>query len=235
MNLSPSKIKNIFVTGTDTHVGKTVFAGSLLIYLNNLGNKTLAFKPISAGCIETAEGLRNQDAMHLSALASTKIPYEEINPFAFKLPIAPHIAAAQLQHTIKLDDLLAHYNKLQNYAADNIVIEGAGGWRVPLNATEFISDWIKAAQIPVILVAGIRLGCINHTLLTWQALKNDGIHLLAWAANILDSNMLVAEENIGYLQNTLDAPLLGVVPYDKNINSSKMGHYLNFNLVFKRG
>lgn len=222
---------NFFITGTDTGVGKTWIASILLNYLNNLGKKTLAFKPVSAGCEETLDELHNQDALELAALASLKIPYAEINPIAFKEPIAPHIAAEKLGIKITLIHLIEGYNELKNYSADHIIVEGAGGWRVPINNKHYLSDFVKVANIPVILVVGIRLGCINHSLLTYEAIQKDGVKLAGWIANVLDPKMLVVEENVACLKNRIKAPLLGTVPYCKNMNFKKTGEYLDFNFL----
>lgn len=224
-------ISNLFITGTDTASGKTLIAGALLNYLNHLGRKTLAFKPVSAGCQETPDGLRNQDAVELGAIASLKIPYSEVNPVVFKEPIAPHIAAAKIKTKITLTHLIDHYNQLKNYQPEHIIIEGAGGWRVPINNKQYISDFVKVANIPVILVVGMRLGCINHSLLTYEAMQKDGVKLAGWVANILDAKMLVVEENIACLKNVINGPLLGIVPYHKNMNFKKAGEYLDFNVV----
>jgi len=224
-------ISNFFIAGTDTNVGKTLIAGALLNYLNNLGKKTLAFKPVSTGCQEISDELRNQDAVGLAAIASLKIPYPEINPVAFKEPIAPHIAAEKLGTKITLTHLIEDYNKSKNYSSDHVIVEGAGGWRVPINNKQYMSDFVKVANIPVILVVGMRLGCINHGLLTYEAIQKDGIKLAGWVANIIDPKMLVVEENIVCLKNRINAPLLGTVPYNKNINFKKASEYLDFSIV----
>ena len=226
-------ISNFFITGTDTHVGKTCIAASLLHYLNNLGKKTLAFKPISAGCEETSDGLRNQDALDLAAIASLKIPYPDVNPIAFKDPIAPHIAAEKLNRKITLMQLIEYYHQLKSYSSDHVVIEGAGGWRVPINDKHYLSDFVKMANIPVILVVGIRLGCINHSVLTAEVIQKDGIKLLGWVANIIDHEMLVAKENITCLQHRINAPLLGTVPYAHPLDLKKAGECLDFSLIIR--
>ena len=149
-----------------------------------------------------------------------QLEYEEINPICLQQAIAPHIAAAQEQVEINASELAEHCKKVINKKADLTLIEGAGGWMVPLNQQEYIGDIVKVLNIPVILVVGMKLGCLNHALLTVNALKEEGINLHGWIANQLDPEMPVFEENIKTLQSKIAAPLLTIIPwsYDSEIS-----------------
>lgn len=202
-----------FITGTDTGVGKTYITQLLLQQFSNAGFSTLGIKPIASGCLYQNERLVNEDALILQNASSVKLDYEKINPFAFEPPIAPHIAAAQAQVKLSAQLLFESCQTALHQSADIHFIEGAGGWFVPLNAAESMADFVKLLGVPVILVVGIRLGCINHTLLTAHALQQNNIPLAGWVANCIDEAMQFGDENIAFLKKKLDAPCLGVVPY----------------------
>jgi len=205
--------KGYFVTGTDTEVGKTFVSCSLLTTFNQHGKKTAAMKPVASGCQQTVEGLRNDDALQLQAAASVVIPYFIINPYAFEPAIAPHIAAQEAGVEIEFDRLLAHFHEIQSQAEITLV-EGAGGWRVPLNPSSSLADLAVALQLPVILVVGIRLGCINHALLTVESIHHSGLPLAGWVANRIDPHCTRAQQNIATLKQHIPAPCLGVIPFD---------------------
>lgn len=206
-------IKNqYFVTGTDTDVGKTFVCQALLIAARERGLKTVAYKPVSAGCDVTEAGLRNEDALLLQRHCTESLSYAEVNPIAFIDPVAPHLAADRAEQSIALDDLQLGLSALQQKSADLLLVEGAGGWRLPLNDQQFLSDLAVQAKLPVILVVGLKLGCINHALLTAQAIEADGLQLHGWVANQIDPNMLYLDENIASLKELIDAPLLGRIP-----------------------
>lgn len=204
--------KAYFVTGTDTDVGKTLVSAGLLLALRQHGLTTLAIKPVAAGCDETAEGLRNEDALQLMAQMSEPLTYQQVNPVALAPAIAPHIAAQQGGEKLSLQPLVAHCQQLLERPVDVALIEGAGGWRLPLNEKEYLSGLPQALKIPVILVVGMKLGCLNHALLTAEAIARDGLQLAGWVANCIDENMSCFEENLQTLKDYFDAPLLGVVP-----------------------
>jgi dethiobiotin synthetase len=212
--------KTFFITGTDTDAGKTFAMCCLLQAAKKQGLATAAVKPISAGGILTNEGFKNEDALQLQKLCTLQLEYEEINPICLQQAIAPHIAAAQEQVEINASELAEHCKKVINKKADLTLIEGAGGWMVPLNQQEYIGDIVKVLNIPVILVVGMKLGCLNHALLTVNALKEEGINLHGWIANQLDPEMPVFEENIKTLQSKIAAPLLTIIPwsYDSEIS-----------------
>lgn len=207
-------MQTFFVTGTDTDVGKTVISTGLMLALKQAGLSVLGHKPISAGCelvIEDGEaGLRNEDALALMAQASVEVPYEWVNPIAFAPPIAPHIAADMAHQTIDeaiLDEALA---RLQQVDAQYLLVEGAGGWALPIGDGKLLSSWVAKHRLPVVIVVAMRLGCLNHALLTYQAVKASGCDVLGWVANDF-CDQPFAKENIKTLKSVLDAPCLGVV------------------------
>jgi dethiobiotin synthetase len=218
--------KTFFVTGTDTDVGKTQIAVGLLHLANSQGLSTIGLKPVAAGCEKTEQGLRNQDALLLQAVSSVKLPYEQINPVALIDPVSPHIAAQQEKRVLSADRL-AGFCRGSFRMADFTLVEGAGGWRVPINPSETMADLVQALQTPVILVVGMRLGCLNHALLTVEAIRQDGLPIVAWVANCLDVNMRATDENIQTLQQRIPAPCLGVVPFMNQPTPEKFAEYLS--------
>lgn len=204
----------LFITGTDTDIGKTYISIGLLKTFAKQGKTTLGMKPIASGCTQTKQGLRNEDAVALQQASTVKLNYEQINPFAFETPIAPHLAAAKEGAEINLNQLAQACQEFLQQPADVHIIEGAGGWRVPLNQHETWSDLIKLLPVKIILVVGMRLGCINHALLTYEAIKKDGCNIIAWIANCIDPQMPALKENIQTLKDKLPIPLLEVVPYE---------------------
>lgn len=202
-----------FVTGTDTDAGKTVVSAGLLERANRDGLRTIGLKPLAAGCEETADGLRNRDALQLQQAASVKLTYEQVNPVALAEPMAPHIAALRENRRLSADRLAAFCRGSLMQPADFVLIEGAGGWRVPLNPSENLARLPKLLEVPVILVVGMKLGCISHALLTAEAIARDGLRLAGWVANVVDPEMSVLQENIDTIRASLRAPLLGVVPW----------------------
>ncbi len=218
--------KTFFIAGTDTDVGKTQIAAGLLHLANTQGMSTIGLKPVAAGCETTEQGLRNQDALLLQSVASVKLPYEQINPVALIEPVSPHIAA-QKEKRVLSADRLAGFCRSSFYTADFALIEGAGGWRVPINPSETMADLAQILHTPVILVVGMRLGCINHTLLTLEAIRYDGLPLIAWVANCVDANMRAMDENIQTLLQRIPAPCLGVVPFIDQPTPAKIAQYLS--------
>ncbi|SRR5579883_73169 len=203
----------LFIAGTDTEIGKTYISTGILQAFNQRGLSTLGCKPIATGCVWQQNQLRNEDAVALQRAASIKLPYHRINPFAFEPPIAPHIAANQNQQLLSVQTLNEKMDYALNYPADVCLIEGVGGWYVPLNERETMADFVIAQQLKVILVIGIRLGCINHSLLTFRAMQHDGVEVIGWVANCIHPDMDYCYENISTLQNWLPIPCLGKVGY----------------------
>jgi dethiobiotin synthetase len=208
-----AKRKIFFVTGTDTNAGKTLVACALLNAAATAGYTTVAIKPVAAGAVRTEQGLRNADALLLQAASTIKIPYEQVNPVCFEQAFAPHIAAELNGRRVKVDRLAGFCQGVILKRANLTLIEGAGGWRVPLNEREFLSDLGKQLNIPVILVVAMRLGCLNHALLTAEAISRDGLQLAGWVANRIDPHMQCYEENRDTLRSLLDAPLLAEIPF----------------------
>lgn len=201
-----------FVTGTDTEIGKTTIACGLLQAARNAGLSTAAAKPVASGCERTAKGLRNSDALGLLAGCSLPLRYEEVNPFAFEPAIAPHLAAREAGVQLDVEALAGPVNAVLARNADFTLVEGAGGWRVPLAGGENLSDLAVRLGLPVILVVGVRLGCINHAVLSAEAIQRDGLVLAGWVANIVDPATSRLEENLATLAERLPAPCLGRVP-----------------------
>jgi dethiobiotin synthetase len=219
--------KTFFVTGTDTDAGKTLVACGLLAAAKQAGFSTAAVKPVAAGCEETANGLRNSDATALLAQCTKTLAYEQVNPVALAPAIAPHIAATQIGRELRASRLLGLCRGVIYERADLTLIEGAGGWRVPLNASETLADLAIELNQPVILVVGMKLGCINHALLTCEAIARDGLTLAGWVANRVQPEMAVFEDNLASLQQRIPAPLLGVVPYLTPATAEAAAEYLD--------
>ncbi|MGA9421638.1 MAG: dethiobiotin synthase [Rhodanobacteraceae bacterium] len=202
----------IFVTGTDTGIGKTTISCALLLALRSHGLCASGMKPVASGCRTTPLGLRNEDAEALIAASNPAPSYADCNPFALTEPIAPHLAARHDRTEISLARLSDAYGKLAS-SADCVVVEGVGGWSVPLSDQLMQVDLVRALDLPVILVVGLRLGCLNHALLSARAIEADGCALLGWVGNRIDPSMDRADENLAALRNRLRAPCLGVLPY----------------------
>lgn len=218
--------KSLFVTGTDTEVGKTRISVGLIKVLQQQGLKVAAMKPVASGCEWLERQWQNEDALALSQQADIKLPYSQINPYAFEPAIAPHLAAEQVEKTINIDVIHAHFAAIK-LQADAVVVEGAGGWLVPLNEKETLADLAKTLQLPVVLVVAIKLGCINHALLTVQAIANSGLMLAGWVANdFLQDDQSTAI--IRSLTQRIDSPCLGVVPKLKDGEDASA--YLNLTL-----
>jgi len=203
-------MESIFVTGTDTEVGKTRISVALVELLQQQGKRVAVMKPVASGCEITADGLRNDDAVQLRLQADVSLAYELINPYAFEPAIAPHIAAKQAGIKIDLEVIKQNFDLIQSQA-ECVVVEGAGGWMVPLNEHESMADLAVKMGLPVVLVVDIRLGCINHALLTVEAIKQSGLVLHAWVANQRQENAQ-ADDIVATLKQGITAPLLGCVP-----------------------
>ena len=220
-----------FIAGTDTDVGKTLIATGMLVAANARGLSTVAIKPIAAGCEETPEGLRNADALLLQQFMSLSLPYEQVNPVALQPAIAPHIAAEQAGKRLLVSRLEGYCRGVLMQSADLAIIEGAGGWRLPLNRMETLAGLAKSLNVPVILVVGMKLGCLNHALLTVEAIRNDGLPLAGWVANQLDTDMLCYQENLMTLRSLIPAPCLGEVPFMENPTAAAVSAHLDLGLV----
>jgi dethiobiotin synthetase len=215
--------KAYFVTGTDTEVGKTAVSCALLHAAAARGCKTAAVKPVAAGCDQQGH---NEDALQLMAAMTADLDYAQVNPVALAPAIAPHIAAAQAGKNLQASRLAGLCRGVMFSGADFVLIEGAGGWRVPISPRETLADLAVQLQVPVLLVVGMRLGCINHALLTAEAIQRDGLTLAGWVANQPAQPMACHQENLETLQRLLPAPCLGVVPHlspwDSQLASEKL-------------
>ena len=204
--------RGFFITGTDTGVGKTVISCALLHAFARRGQRAIGMKPIAAGAIESAGGLLNADVSLLCAASNIEAPLALVNPYCFKPPIAPHIAAQQTGVRIDLTRISHAYTQLAA-TADVVIVEGVGGFCVPLNDSENSADLVQRLGLPVILVVGMRLGCLNHALLTAHAIHARQVKLCGWIANRIDPEMAVAADNIAALAQRLAAPLLAEVEF----------------------
>ena len=202
--------RGFFITGTDTGVGKTFVAQALMRRLVRSGYQVAGMKPIASGCRSTPDGLRNGDAEILQSAANVALDYSEVNPYAFADAVAPHLAAADTE--IRIDVIQECFARLRA-CAQWIIVEGAGGWRVPIGRIQTMADLAKILGLPVILVVGLRLGSLNHALLSAEAIIRDAVPFAGWVANRIDIHVECAQENIASLEKRIQAPLLGVMPY----------------------
>lgn len=207
-----AKLSGFFVTGTDTEVGKTLVSGALILKLREQGKKVMGFKPVAAGTYQNTNGdVLNEDVEALR-IASQLAPGQfELCSYVLDMPVAPHLAAANEGITLELNTIMQALSVIQKQS-DFVVIEGAGGFLIPLNSHEDLSDFAQQINLPVILVVGMKLGCINHALLTQEAIKARGLKIAGWVANSLSTEMLLLKENIATLQTRIDAPFLGHIP-----------------------
>lgn len=205
-------MSGFFITGTDTGIGKTYSTVLLARHLIAQGKRVAALKPVASGATWVAGELHNADAQQLRAASNVELSYTEINPYCFVSPIPPHIAASQQQVEIELAVIAKQVSQAQS-RADVVLVEGVGGWLAPLNTNETVADLARQVQLPVLLVVGLRLGCLNHALLSAAAIANSGCELAGWLANLMDPNYAVADETIAYLRTHLPAPCVGVISY----------------------
>ena len=216
-----------FVTGTDTNVGKTFISSALLCLARKCGLRCIGMKPIAAGCRLEAGTLLNDDVLALISASATDLDYETLNPVPLEPPIAPHIAAAQVGRTICAKDMTAHCRTVVDQDVDFVLIEGAGGWLVPINGTETLADVCIELQASVILVVGMKIGCLNHALLTAAAIRQAGLNLAGWVANSVTEAMPCLDENVDTLRTRLQAPCLGVVPHLGSVEPSAAQSFLD--------
>lgn len=213
-----------FVTGTDTDVGKTAVAAGLLLVARKAGLRTAAIKPVAAGCDEQGH---NEDALLLQRVITEPLLYEQVNPVALRESVAPHIAARREARTLRSSHLAGFCRGVMMGSADFVLVEGAGGWRVPLSGRETLAHLARELQCPVILVVAMRLGCINHALLTAEAIRADGLALAGWVANTPGAKMSCYRENLETLGELLAAPLLGEIPCLEDCSPEAVSQYLS--------
>ena len=215
-----------FITGTDTEAGKTRVSLALMDYLKNKGNSVAGMKPIASGANWHKGALINDDAMLLQRNGSQEFSYNIINPFVYEMPVSPHIAAEVTSESIDFDRISECLSFLQA-ASDWVIVEGVGGWLVPLGNGLDISDLAKALKLPVIVVVAIRLGCINHARLTLKAIADSGVATAGWVANIMQPEMLEQQKNIQTISEYSEIPLLGVVPFSSDPDNEDFAQYLS--------
>jgi dethiobiotin synthetase len=204
-----------FVTGTDTGVGKTLVAAALLHVLARQHRRVVGMKPVAAGVIRVGNAWHSEDAMALRAASTIDVPPQLDNPVLLPAPLSPHIAAERAGVRIEINQIVSCYRELAR-RADAVVVEGAGGFHVPLSESATGADLAQALNLPVLLVVGLRLGCLNHAALTAEAIRVRGLTLAGWVANRIDPKMDAQKENIAWLQHRLAAPLLADVPHQSH-------------------
>ncbi len=205
-------MSGVFVTGTDTGVGKTVVCGAILRGWAAQGLRAVGMKPVASGCRVTPDGPRSDDAEELTAAANVDVNYADVNPYALVPAIAPHLAAAAAGCEIRFERVLRCYQTLAA-RADRVAVEGVGGWRVPLAPHCTVADLARALELPVVLVVGIRLGCLNHALLSMEAIERSGVRWAGWVANHCDADVEAAVDNVAALRKWLGVPPLGELRY----------------------
>jgi dethiobiotin synthetase len=215
----------VFIAGTDTGIGKTLVSMTLLAALNIAGIRAVGMKPVASGCTKTPQGRRGGDAKKLIAHSAGAPDYALVNPYALAGPIAPHLAAADAGIEIRLDSILAAFATLSTNN-DCVVVEGVGGWSVPLSSALMQADMVRALDLPVILVVGLRLGCLNHALLSARAITDDGCRLLGWIGNRIGPAMARVEDNIATLRERLPAPCLGELAFAAKPDPRALAHEL---------
>lgn len=223
---APGVSRGFFVTGTDTGVGKTLVACALLNAYARQGLRAVGMKPVAAGAAEQGGRLVNDDVMALTAASSVAAAAELLNPYCFAPPIAPHIAAAEAGVIIDLQRIRHAYRAL-TAIADRVIVEGAGGFRVPLGRDGDTARLAAMIGLPVVLVVGMRLGCINHALLTADAVRASGLVLAGWVANHIDPAMSHADENVATLEARLGAPLVARIAHEENPDAVRIAAMLN--------
>jgi dethiobiotin synthetase len=225
--------RGLFVAGTDTGVGKTLASCALLHAFAGLGLRAVGMKPVAAGATLRRGVWHNDDVAQLQAASSVEVAPSAINPYCFAPPIAPHIAAAEAGAEIRLATITAAYRRLAR-DADIVVVEGVGGLLVPLGRRSCASDIPRRLGLPVVLVVGLRLGCLNHALLTVDAMQRRGIRLAGWIANRIDPQMSRRAQNMETLRERLRAPLLGVLPHARDPRPERLSRTLDINALNAR-
>ncbi|MCB1736222.1 MAG: dethiobiotin synthase [Gammaproteobacteria bacterium] len=223
-------MKGLFITGTDTDIGKTRITEALIYAFVSRGERVAGLKPIAAGCQRTPVGLRNDDALAMMRQANVELPYETVNPYAFEPPIAPHIAAAEAG--IEMDpDVIQGVVQAVGEQADRVIVEGVGGWQVPIDDFVNTADLAELLGLPVIMVVGLRVGALNHALLTAEAIYARGVPIGGWLVNVVDPEMTRIDENIETLQRQIAFPYLGRVPWLTHPSAEEIATYLDIDAI----
>lgn len=220
----------LYVTGTDTGIGKTLASCALLHALRGHGLRAAGMKPVASGCERIDGEWRNADALALQAAGEPGIAYADINPFALGHPLAPELAARDAGVEVSLLPILAAHARVADNA-DALIIEGVGGWDAPLSASLMQADLVRTLHLPVLLVVGLRLGCLNHALLSARAIAADGVHIAGWIASHVDPEMERVEDNIEMLRARLPAPCWGVLPHAPGADPAAMARHLRIPML----
>ncbi len=226
MHIAMSPLPAFYVTGTDTGIGKTVASCALLHALRRRGARAVGMKPVASGCERTPAGWRNEDALALLAASDPAPDYADLNPFALPAPLAPEIAAAEAGVTLSLAPLEQAFARLRG-SADTVVVEGVGGWLAPLSAELDQIDLVRALELPVLMVVGMRLGCLNHARLTAQAIAASGARCIGWVGNEIDPDMARRDENFALLQARLPMPCWGRLPHAPGADPAQLASHLS--------
>jgi dethiobiotin synthetase len=219
-----------YVTGTDTGIGKTLASCALLHALRGHGLRAAGMKPVASGCGRIEGEWRNADALALQAAGEPGIAYADINPFALEHPLAPELAARDAGVEVTLLPILAAHARLSDHT-DALIIEGVGGWAAPLSASLMQADLVRTLRLPVLLVVGLRLGCLNHALLSARAITADGAHLAGWIASHVDPDMARVDDNLAMLRERLPAPCWGVLPHAPDADPATMARHLRIPML----
>jgi len=207
-----TKMTGFFIVGTDTEVGKTLVSGALIFKLREQGKKVIGFKPVVAGTYQDNSGHTLNEDLETLRIASQLMPGQlNLSPYVLDMPVAPHLAAAMIGITLEIDIIMQALGDIQKHS-DYIIVEGAGGFLVPLSDDKDLGDLAQQIDLPIILVVGMKLGCINHALLTQEAIKARGLKIAGWVANSLVNEMSLLQENVSTLQAKINAPFLGLIP-----------------------
>jgi dethiobiotin synthetase len=220
----------VYVSGTDTGIGKTLASCALLHALRERGLRAAGMKPVASGCERVDGAWRNADALALQAAGEPGIAYADINPFALEHPLAPELAARDAGVEVEMPKILAAHARIAG-RVEAMVVEGVGGWAAPLSASLMQADLVRALRLPVLLVVGLRLGCLNHALLSARAIAADGAHLAGWVASHVDPAMERVEDNIAMLRARLPAPCWGVLPHAKDTVPAEMARHLRIPML----
>lgn len=221
---------SVYVSGTDTGIGKTLASCALLHALRGHGLRAVGMKPVASGCARIDGEWRNEDALALQAAGAAGIGYADINPFALEYPLAPELAARDAGIEVSLPPILDVHARLSAHA-DALIVEGVGGWAAPLSATLMQADLVRALRVPVLLVVGLRLGCLNHALLSARAIAADGAHLAGWIASHVDPAMERVDDNLAMLRARMPAPCWGVLPHVPDADPAAMARHLRIPML----